>query len=224
MAKLYKLVRLKFIIVIIIIFLSFLYRSNSVKGINHGFIAQDDVYVSSAYSNVTFPNTDFLNVRNGSYREDTYLRFETSTIGRPIVDISLEMYISAVNADMEVRIIATDTDWSEETITWDSKPTNYGEVALFHLFSGDEGMFKIYLHDNGVPAGIPISFCLKLNFTGYFRIVSKENSNYLLAYAPTLYFSTQDIPGTPVIMLILIGGFLGVILVFISNHKKKLII
>ena len=97
----------------------------------------DDAYVYEFYGNNNYGNLTILDVdTQTSHDYETYIKFPTSDIpaGATITSATLYMYLTYVhNGGQTADVCHTTADWSEDAITWNTKPGNGAAISTIDL-------------------------------------------------------------------------------------------
>jgi hypothetical protein len=103
--------------------------------VTYTFWATDDAWVNEANPAVNYGNNSYLSVKDRSGLAEAYIRFNQRDLdflaGKPISSASLFLYqYQGTNSPADtLSIHSINSDWSESTVTWDTRPAFDQPVA-----------------------------------------------------------------------------------------------
>ncbi|MEF2244810.1 CBM96 family carbohydrate-binding protein [Paenibacillus sp. IITD108] len=105
----------------------------------------DDAYVTNGSSaNSNFGSDPSLHIKSDTpgYTRKAYVKFDyTGTKGKNVKSAILRLNVKAVNTDpaRTISVYGTNTDWSENMITWNNAPAGQTSIGSFTVTNGSKG-------------------------------------------------------------------------------------
>ena len=161
-------------------------------------VSTADAYVrNGTYASINYGTATGLVVKNDatSYARQTYLKFDASSINKPVIKATLRLYSSGGNASANTTqwqlYKSNNTSWTETGITWNNKPsadtllaTTQGQVAAGYI------NWDITNEVNSLPAGSQLTLQVVSTVSGGNTDVtfySKETNN--ASFKPYIIYS-----------------------------------
>jgi hypothetical protein len=123
------------------------------------FYADSDAWVNEANPDANYGNFTYVSVKDRSGSAESYLKFKDEDIarlsGRQVSSASLFMYQYAgtYSPGDTVNVHAVSGDWSEASLTWNTKPAYVTAVSGSLELSQDIGLWREFVGLKDIVAG-----------------------------------------------------------------------
>src|SRR5919109_2358234 len=99
-----------------------------------------DAWINYYNPNTNYGAGNYLTAHVPGYKE-TLLRFDASPVtGRSVASATLWLYVAEVEAPAQVSVRAVTSSWSENTVTFASRPSSESSVAgTYSINTGHRG-------------------------------------------------------------------------------------